>query len=497
MSRSLTPWQATVLGLVVLVTLALGSVGLFLVGSRDWLGNAFRLRASFPDVSGVEVGTRVEVQGVDAGEVTEVQLEEPGQVVLVLHLKGRFRKIIRKGSHAQITSNGPMSANVIRIVNGKSAEAIGENALLPNSPQEGMFANLSTTTGNLSQVSEKLIRIVDRVDRATENYEQGKGPIGSAAKDLSQATKKLVTVVDRADQALREYNTGKGPIGSVAMELKQTTDKLDKVITEANKAVVAYNEGDGPVGKATADLRKATDKLNTILAKADVTIDNLQNGKGTLGKLLTDEKLYKDFTSSLNRIQLALANIEEGQGSLGKFLKDKTAYQETVKSLKDVRQMVSSVKQNSDAVKRLPIVRNYVVDLTKELVRPNCKRHRIVYPIYQIFEDDRATITRMGQRNLRAAGDWLNTHKEKKSEVVIAVFADPKQKPEFAKRLTEEQAKAVMGFVKDHHKIHRMGYWFWSNRRVKALGCGVGPTPVPEKKKLPTARVEIIVFVPE
>ncbi len=276
MSRSLTPWQATVLGIVVLVTLVLGSVGLFLVGSRGWFGNAFQLRASFPDVSGVEVGTRVEVQGVDAGEVTDIQLEEPGHVVLVLRLKDKFRKVVRKGAHAQIASNGPMSANIIRIVNGKSAEAIEENALLPNSPDEGMFANLSTTTGNLSQVSEKLVRIVDRVDNATKDYEDGKGPIGSAAKDLSKATNKLVSVVDRADQALREYNTGKGPIGSVAMELKQTTEKLDRVISEANKAVVAYNAGDGPVGKATTDLRKATDKLNTILAKADITIDNLQ-----------------------------------------------------------------------------------------------------------------------------------------------------------------------------------------------------------------------------
>jgi hypothetical protein len=42
-----------------------------------------------------------------------------------------------------------------------------------------------------------------------------------------------------------------------------------------------------------------------------------------------------------------------------------------------------------------------------------------------------------------------------------------------------------------------MGFWWWSNRTVKALGCGNAPTPVPETERLAPARIELIVFVPE
>jgi len=40
-------------------------------------------------------------------------------------------------------------------------------------------------------------------------------------------------------------------------------------------------------------------------------------------------------------------------------------------SLSDVRRMVNSVKQNSDAIKALPVVRSYVDDPNKDLIRPN------------------------------------------------------------------------------------------------------------------------------
>ena len=47
------------------------------------------------------------------------------------------------------------------------------------------------------------------------------------------------------------------------------------------------------------------------------------------------------------------------------------------------------------------------------------------------------------------------------------------------------------------HRVQRMGFWWWSNRHVKAVGCGANPPPAPETETLPTARVELLVFVPE
>ena len=83
MSRTLSRLQAVLLGLIVLTGLSLAVGGLFLIGNRGWYGaDAFHVRAGFPEIRGVEVGTRVRLKGMDAGEVTAVlppeKLRRPG-----------------------------------------------------------------------------------------------------------------------------------------------------------------------------------------------------------------------------------------------------------------------------------------------------------------------------------------------------------------------------------------------------------------------------------
>src|SRR5262249_7684202 len=88
-SRSLSRWQAALLGLVVVAGLAGAVVALFAVSGRysPW-SDTFDIRVGFRQVRGVEVGTRVRVQGVEAGEV--VTLDPPqtpcGNLLLTFRL---------------------------------------------------------------------------------------------------------------------------------------------------------------------------------------------------------------------------------------------------------------------------------------------------------------------------------------------------------------------------------------------------------------------------
>src|SRR5579871_822042 len=109
MSRSLSRLQALVLGLVVFVGLTLAATGLFAVGSRQWRwGDTFHVVVGFPQIRGVEAGTRVRVQGIEAGEVEAV--EPPavpgGEVKLRLRLGGQLRHLVRADASAQIVSEG-------------------------------------------------------------------------------------------------------------------------------------------------------------------------------------------------------------------------------------------------------------------------------------------------------------------------------------------------------------------------------------------------------
>jgi phospholipid/cholesterol/gamma-HCH transport system substrate-binding protein len=275
----------------------------------------------------------------------------------------------------------------------------------------------------------------------------------------------------------------------------QAATRLNGVLIDMESSLASLRRGEGDAGKIAADLKQATARLNSVLIKVDDTLASVQRGEGSLGKLLKDDKLYADLAGTLSQINAALYEIQSGNGTLGKLVKNNEVYAEALSSLQDVRKMVASVKQNSDAVKALPIVRSYVVDAHRELVRPECRRTRRWFREQDLFEPGRAVLTAEGRSRLDSAGAWLNQQNDSNSEIVIAAFADPKQPPDFAQTLTEKQSQAVMEYLRSVHRVHRLS--FWSSRSVKAVGVGVHPPDMPDAEMLPPARVELLVFVPE
>jgi phospholipid/cholesterol/gamma-HCH transport system substrate-binding protein len=415
--------QAVVLGAVVVAGLGLGTLGLFAIGNRQWLGDAFHVTAGFADIGGVEVGTRVRIQGIDAGEVVAIvpPTAAGDPVKLKLRLAGRLRHLVGSDARVQIQSEGLLSGKVVRV--------------LPGSP--------------------------------------GTGPVADGANLAARDTPDLTE------------------------NLAQASAKLDTVLVEIGSALKEFKNGEGPAGLIAKDLGRATTKLNSVLARADRTLEAVEKGEGTLGLLLKNDSLYTELASALGQLNGALKDVRDGEGTIGKLAKSNEIYTEAMKSLNDVRNMVASVKANSDAIKAMPVVRSYVVDAHKELIRPDAKRHRRWYRSSDLFEPDRAVLSEGGKKILDRAAQWLNDGKSTRDDVVIAAFADPSANPEGALTLTQKQSEAILDYLRSNHRIHRVGWWYWSNRNVRALGVGTTPPAMPDSAHLPAARVDLLVFVPE
>jgi phospholipid/cholesterol/gamma-HCH transport system substrate-binding protein len=263
----------------------------------------------------------------------------------------------------------------------------------------------------------------------------------------------------------------------------------------------------------TQELAQAANKLNHVLGEMDTTFQDIHKGKGTLGQLVKNDKLYTELarmadsakmalaeaSETFNELKGALKEIRSGKGTLGKLVKNNEAYAETLQTIGQVREMVSSVKQNSDALKSMPIIRSYVVDPHKLLNRPDCTFQRKVLAEGKLFRPGRAVLTDAGRRELAEVGEWLNRNKEKGSEVVVAAYTSRGQKFEAAQTLTQKQSEVVCNYLIANYKVHKTAWWFWSKRAVKPVGCGYMASPIPgdAKRKFPAARIEVLVFVPQ
>jgi phospholipid/cholesterol/gamma-HCH transport system substrate-binding protein len=150
--------QAVLLGVFILTGLGLAAVGLFAVGSRQWLwSDTFHVLVAFPTIAGVETGTRVRVQGIEAGEVEAVEPPAvPGEAVrLRLRLDGRLRHLLRADASAQIVNEGMIGGKVIDIHPGTAAAApVVDGAVLASRPGSDLTEVLSQVRTTLQEVRE-------------------------------------------------------------------------------------------------------------------------------------------------------------------------------------------------------------------------------------------------------------------------------------------------------------------------------------------------------
>lgn len=289
---------------------------------------------------------------------------------------------------------------------------------------------------------------------------------------------------------------------------------------------------DDPSGKVYARLR--IDRKFQPLVPADSKAHVLS--EGVLGGRLINIEPGKQRGSALNdgdEIEVieareladimheatqTLREIRDSNGTLAKLVKTDEAHQEMMQLVKDTRAMIkkgeetfatgqevlregketlSTLKQDAEAIKRLPIIRGYVEDTLALLYRPDQNSDRRIYASDDLFEPGSAVLTEAGKAHLSNLAPWLESTKVKGSEVVVVSYANPAS-PDLpgpaAQALTQKRSEAVAAFLRDHLKAHKLSWM--SSRDIHLIGMGQNPPPVPEKEPLAPDRTEVVVFTP-
>jgi len=190
MSHSLSRLQAALLAVVILLALSLAGVGIFTIGSRQWLWrDHFHVVAGFQQIRGVEVGTRVRIQGMEAGEVESIQLpEQPGEeVILCLRLDGRLRPLVRQDGVVQILNEGMLGGKVLEIHPGSpTAKLVEDRAKLASKP------------------TTDLTDVLGQMNTALDGLRDSQGTVAKLLKD-PEAYDRVLAVLQQTQQTLASF----------------------------------------------------------------------------------------------------------------------------------------------------------------------------------------------------------------------------------------------------------------------------------------------------
>ena len=314
--------------------------------------------------------------------------------------------------------------------------------------------------------------------------------------DVAPGTAVRVRGVNAGQVVGIDYPDHDGPGAVVTLRLKLDAKYADRLYADATAVlhstgllsakVVAVNPGTPATGplverrlKATEspDLGASAAKFGAAADEATQLLREVRTGTGSLAKLVRDDELYQDLKGLAKDSRREVNNVTQ--------------------FVEDGRATLKSVRQGTDAISKMPLIRSYVEDPGAILVRPTARREAMTYNTDDLFEPRSAILTDAGKIHLDSVAGWLTHLASDKSEVVVVAFFDPagkSQTPVSAVELTRQQAEAVLAYLKAHG-VHKLG-WV-TRRKMTALGLGTATPPVPEKDPLPPSCLQVLVFTPQ
>src|SRR5271156_535530 len=163
--------RAARLGAFIVATLAILAVGIFIIGSKQYLFNStYQLKAQFDNVVGLDDGADVRLGGVHRGTVHNIVLpHKPGEkVTVVMDLAQATHEIIKQDSVATIETEGLLGNQYMAISFGSAGSADVRNGdTIASQPPLEMSDLLQKTSGLLDSSQQA----IQNATRATANLD--------------------------------------------------------------------------------------------------------------------------------------------------------------------------------------------------------------------------------------------------------------------------------------------------------------------------------------
>jgi phospholipid/cholesterol/gamma-HCH transport system substrate-binding protein len=178
------------LGAFILLTLLILAVGIFIIGSKQFLfASTYQLKTQFKDVAGLSEGADVLIGGVHSGTVQSINLPTKAgdPITVTLLLKAATRGIIKQDSLASIQTEGLLGNEYVAVsFGGADKPEVKNGDYIGSVPPLEMSALLDKANGILSQGQAAMVNInqvSEHLKSVTAKVDNGDGTVGALVND--------------------------------------------------------------------------------------------------------------------------------------------------------------------------------------------------------------------------------------------------------------------------------------------------------------------------
>jgi outer membrane protein OmpA-like peptidoglycan-associated protein len=243
-------------GVFIVLALLFLSIGIFLIGNKDFLfSSTYRLKADFQNVGGLNNGADVRVGGIHQGTVKEIDLpsQPDGKVNVVMNLRSQTRNIIKKDSRASIKTEGLLGDKYVEISFGSpKAEAVRNDDTIASETPKDMSEQARVLTDE-AQAAVAAFR--DNMEALQHNFLLRGFFENRGYSDTNELTQHAVSRLPARTPA-KEFDYDPKEIfdkpDNAKLKNKKTLDEAGRYLEENpfGLAIVASSEATGDTDKA-------------------------------------------------------------------------------------------------------------------------------------------------------------------------------------------------------------------------------------------------------
>jgi phospholipid/cholesterol/gamma-HCH transport system substrate-binding protein len=206
------------LGAFIVATLAVLAVGVFIIGSKEYLfSSTYNLKAQFANVAGLAVGADVQVGGVHSGTVTGIELpKKPGErVTVIMELARSTHAIIKRDSVASIETEGMLGNQFMAISFGSPGQTdVRDGETIQSVPPLELGQMLAKTNAILDSSQQAILNTTlatAHLNSVSAKIDSGQGTVGALVNDkqvyenLEQTTATLHDTMLQAQTGITDF----------------------------------------------------------------------------------------------------------------------------------------------------------------------------------------------------------------------------------------------------------------------------------------------------